>query len=223
MTAPAAGVAAGRAAGRATGIPPVGVARWRSSAALLGGLAAIVLARWAAARAGLDPLAVGAGFGVALLAVATVPWPVRMERARLAVAARRVVPDLGLGIAAGLGLVALAMIGVALAGASLVPGLGRPAVPFAPWALITIVVATAEEVLLRGRLFAAVRAAGGVGTAVAVTTVAFALMHVPLYGWHVVPLDVGVGLVLAGIRLGTGRIAAPAAAHAVADLATWWL
>jgi hypothetical protein len=48
-------------------------------------------------------------------------------------------------------------------------------------------------------------------------------MHVPLYGWHVVPLDLGVGLWLAGLRLATGGIAAPAIAHTIADLATWWL
>ena len=59
--------------------------------------------------------------------------------------------------------------------------------------------------------------------AVAFTTIAFALLHVPLYGWHVVPLDLGVGLGFAGLRLLTKGIAAPAAAHAVADLATWWL
>ena len=55
------------------------------------------------------------------------------------------------------------------------------------------------------------------------TAVLFALMHVPLYGWHVVPLDLGVGLWLAGLRLATGGVAAPAIAHTVADLATWWL
>ena len=54
-------------------------------------------------------------------------------------------------------------------------------------------------------------------------TVAFALLHVPLYGWHVVPLDLAVGLVFAGLRLATGSAAAPAVAHSVADLATWWL
>ena len=59
--------------------------------------------------------------------------------------------------------------------------------------------------------------------AVIVTAVLFAMMHVPLYGWHVVPLDLGVGLWLAGLRLATGGVAAPAIAHTVADLATWWL
>jgi membrane protease YdiL (CAAX protease family) len=59
--------------------------------------------------------------------------------------------------------------------------------------------------------------------AIVVTSVAFALMHVPLYGWHVVPLDLGVGIFLGGLRLASGGIAAPAVAHAVADIATWWL
>jgi membrane protease YdiL (CAAX protease family) len=53
--------------------------------------------------------------------------------------------------------------------------------------------------------------------------VVFALMHVPLYGWHVVPLDLAVGLALGGLRVATRGVAAPAVAHAVADLATWWL
>lgn len=52
---------------------------------------------------------------------------------------------------------------------------------------------------------------------------AFALIHVPLEGWSIVPLDLGVGLWLAGLRLLTRGVAAPAAAHVVADLATWWL
>jgi membrane protease YdiL (CAAX protease family) len=104
-----------------------------------------------------------------------------------------------------------------------VPGLGRPAAPFLLWALITIVVASAEEAVLRGVLLDRLEAVAGLAPAVAVTTVAFALIHVPLYGWHVVPLDLAVGLVLAGLRLSTAGLAAPAAAHAVADLATWWL
>ena len=72
-------------------------------------------------------------------------------------------------------------------------------------------------------LFDRLRLAGGTTLAIAVTTVAFALLHVPLYGWHVVPLDVAVGLGFAGLRLSTRTVLAPALAHAVADLATWWL
>ena len=72
-------------------------------------------------------------------------------------------------------------------------------------------------------LFDRVRASGGLVLAIALTTVTFALIHVPLYGWHVVPLDVAVGLGLAGLRLATQTVIGPAVAHAVADLATWWL
>jgi len=103
------------------------------------------------------------------------------------------------------------------------PGVGRPAAPFVPWALITLLVAAAEEGVLRGVLFDRLERVGGLVPAIALTTLAFALMHVPLYGWHVVPLDLAVGLVLAGLRISTRGLAAPIAAHAVADLATWWL
>jgi membrane protease YdiL (CAAX protease family) len=187
-------------------------------ALLLAGLALVVLARASATRAGLDALAVGAAFGVALAALAiggAGPWRAQSPRATLA--------SVGIGAAFGLALVALAWAGAALGGGLLVPGLGRPAAPFLPWAAITVLVASAEEALLRGRLFDAVRRSGGVLAAVVVTTLAFALMHVPLYGWQVVPLDLAVGVALGGLRLATGGIAAPAAAHVVADLATWWL
>jgi hypothetical protein len=48
-------------------------------------------------------------------------------------------------------------------------------------------------------------------------------MHVPLYGWGVVPLDFGVGFWFAGLRLTGGGVAAPTIAHVIADLSTWWL
>ena len=86
-----------------------------------------------------------------------------------------------------------------------------------------MVVASAEEALLRGRLFDGVERSGGMAAAIVVTSAAFALMHVPLYGWQVVPLDLAVGVVLGGLRLSTRGVIAPAAAHTVADLATWWL
>lgn len=184
---------------------------WATPALLVLGLAVAVGLRWAGTRQGLDALALGAVFGVALVALAGTR-PTR-PRAR----------NLVIGMAAGLALVGLTTLGAAIAGSNLPPGLGRPAAPFAPWAFVTILVATGEEALLRGRLFDATRSAGGPLAAVAATTIAFALLHVPLYGWHVVPLDLGVGLGFAGLRLLTRGIAAPAVAHAVADLATWWL
>jgi membrane protease YdiL (CAAX protease family) len=193
---------------------PAVAAGWVVPAGLLLALGAIVGLRWWATRAGLDPLAIGAAFGLALGAVA-----VARGRRPTRPAPRSVV----IGIAVGLGLAFITVAASSVSGLAAGVLLGRPHAPFLPWAAITIVVATAEEALLRGRLFDAARRAGGLAPAMLVTTVAFALMHVPLYGWHVVPLDLAVGLALGGLRLATLGIAAPAAAHAVADLATWWL
>ena len=199
---------------RGSSAPLLAASRWLPAIGLIGGLAAIVGGRWWATTNGLDPLAVGTAFGVALGGLAVIgsrrlgaptPWA------------------LAIGSVAGLALVGVMLAGAAIAGAMLVPGLGRPAAPFLPWALITILVASTEEALLRGRLFDAIRRLGGLPAAILLTTIAFALMHVPLYGWHVVPLDLAVGLGFAGLRLATRGVAAPAAAHAVADLATWWL
>lgn len=91
---------------------------------------------------------------------------------------------------------------------------------FLPWALAVTVVAAAEELFLRGALFDAV---GRPWAAVALGAVLFALLHVPLYGWHVVPLDLAVGLVLGGLRLETGTPAAPVVTHVGADLVGWFL
>lgn len=192
---------------------------WLPSALVLLGLAGIVGARWLATTRGLDGLAVGAAFGVGLVAL----WLFVNRGGPTGRGGRTVWVGAAAGVSIGLGLVALTVIGAFLGGAPLVTGLSRPAAAFLPWALITIVVAAGEEGILRGALFDRLRAAGGVLPAVLVTTVVFAIMHVPLYGWHVVPLDLAVGLCLAGLRLATRTIIAPVAAHAVADLATWWL
>lgn len=94
---------------------------------------------------------------------------------------------------------------------------------FLPWAAAVTVVATAEEVFLRGALYDAVDSLAGAVPAVVVAAVCFALLHVPLYGWHVLPLDLAVGLVLGGLRQATGTPAAPAVTHVGADLAGWFL
>lgn len=91
------------------------------------------------------------------------------------------------------------------------------------WAAFVVVVAVAEEALLRGSLFRAIEQRAGVAVAIGVTSLAFGLLHAPVYGWGVVPLDVAVGVWLGTLRAVTGTVAAPAVAHAVADLAGWWL
>jgi membrane protease YdiL (CAAX protease family) len=211
---------------------------WLATAGVLVALAAIVAARWLAVTRGLDGLTVGLGFGAALAGLWLIAAGARMSRTSSVggtAPLRRDMPllrqatrhDMAIsaaaGVAFGLGLMLVTIVGTSVAGAALPPGLARPAAPFLPWALVTLVVASAEEGILRGVLFDRMEAAGGLVAAVVVTTIVFALMHVPLYGWHVVPLDLTVGLGLAGLRVATRSIVAPAIAHTVADLATWWL
>lgn len=187
------------------------VRAWERPTLILVALGAVVALRWAGTRAALDPLVLGTAFGAGLLVIA---WrrPHRPSAQAIAI-----------GVLAGFALVGLTTIAAAVGGSTMPAGAGRLAAPFLPWVAVTLVVATGEEALLRGRLFDASRLAGGTVAAVAITSVAFALLHVPLYGWHVVPLDLAVGLGFAGLRLLTRGVAAPAAAHTVADLATWWL
>jgi membrane protease YdiL (CAAX protease family) len=192
---------------------------------LTAALGGVVLFRWLAARqAPGEGLLVGVAFGGMLLVVALAAgW-----RPRAAIGARSRggassgvgagIGTIAVGLAVGLVLVALAL----LIGRDQLPVL-RPAVPFLPWLAVTGLVATAEEVALRVALFDEIVRLGGPVAAVLVTSLAFAVIHVPFYGPHVLVLDLGVGLALGGLRLMTGGVTAPAAAHVVADAATWWI
>jgi membrane protease YdiL (CAAX protease family) len=122
------------------------------------------------------------------------------------------------------------LIGVAGAAVLVLPvlltdGVGGhlTATGYPTWAAATVVVATAEEAFLRGALYDAVSRARNADVAVVVAAIAFAALHVPLYGWHVVPLDLTIGLVLGALRMWTGTWTAPAVAHVGADLVGWWL
>ena len=122
------------------------------------------------------------------------------------------------GLAGGVFLCLPALV-IRLAGRSPAP----PAGTYALWALVVAVVALAEEAFLRGALYEAVGRLTNQTVAVLVSAVAFALLHVPLYGWHAVPLDFAVGLFLGSLRLVTGSFVAPGIAHVTADLISWWL
>jgi membrane protease YdiL (CAAX protease family) len=205
-----------------------------SAILLIAALGGVVLLRWVAARqAPGEGLLVGVAFGGMLLVVALAGgWRPAADRTPqfaplLGSTARplgRIVRTgtgplaIGAGLAVGIVLVALAL----LLGRDELPAL-RPAVPFLPWLAVTGLVATAEEVVLRGALFDVTERIGGPATAILVTSLAFAIMHVPFYGPHVLLLDLGVGLALGGLRLLTGGVRAPAVAHVVADVATWWI
>jgi membrane protease YdiL (CAAX protease family) len=124
------------------------------------------------------------------------------------------------GVLGAVGLVALPAWS-RLATAS--PVTAHPGNSFLLWATIVTMVAASEELLLRGILFTSIETAGGTLAALAVTSAAFALLHVPLYGWGAVPLDLAVGVWLGGLRVMTGGVTAPALTHVLADLAAWWL
>jgi membrane protease YdiL (CAAX protease family) len=103
------------------------------------------------------------------------------------------------------------------------PGIPAPAGLLPVWAAVVTLVAVAEELLLRGALYEALARWRGQYVAIAVTAVAFAALHIPLYGWAVGPLDLAVGVFLGALRAVTGSVTAPAITHTLADLAGWWL
>jgi membrane protease YdiL (CAAX protease family) len=75
----------------------------------------------------------------------------------------------------------------------------------------------AEEALFRGAVFGLLERRG-VALAVVGSSLAFALIHVPAYGWPAFPVDLGAGLLFSWQRLSTGRWSVPAATHAAANL-----
>lgn len=77
--------------------------------------------------------------------------------------------------------------------------------------------AVAEEAFFRRYLYGLVVERYGTVPAVAATAVAFALVHVTVWGWWVLPLDLAAGLVLSWQRAATGRWSVPAATHVLAN------
>lgn len=193
----------------------IGVARRlpaRATAALL----LIGLSAAALARAGVNghtsstAFVAGAGFGTTLLLIAWLAgWRPAWPSLR----------SLLIGIVGGLAVIAIPRVVHPL----LPSAIGMRPEPFAAWVLVTGVVVLGEEAILRGVIFDAVGSAAGALPAVLLTSLAFALIHVPLYGWQVVPLDLGVGVWFGGLRLASGGAGAPTVAHLLADLSTWWL
>jgi membrane protease YdiL (CAAX protease family) len=142
----------------------------------------------------------------ALLAIGTL-WPTTPMRARHRAGSGR-------GTAPALVLVA----GVGAFALGRVIGGGHPPVPFAArFIVLNTLAAVAEEAFFRRLLYGALERHGA---AVAVTgsTVMFALVHVTVYGWWVLPLDVAAGLVLSWQRWATGGWTVPALTHVLANV-----
>lgn len=113
------------------------------------------------------------------------------------------------------------IVPIAIAGGSL--GKHTPAGNFWVWSLVVSLVAIAEEAFLRGVLYDALQHWLSRNWAIAGGAAVFGLMHVPLYGWSVLPLDIIVGVWLGGLRSYSRSFMAPAIAHSLADMAGWWL
>ncbi len=199
--------------------------------------AALCLRLGIAGPSGARSVSAGLVFAATLLAVALAArhtvarwtWlpdgaPRLSERRLRAAGPVRRLPSNALIRCVGLGLVGAAVLSSGPYLAHLLsPGsdLDTRALPL--WAVVVSSVAVAEEALLRGALWSSLQAWHGPWAALAGTTAAFALMHVPLYGWGALLLDTAVGLLLGGLRMAGGAVLAPTLAHTAADLAGWWL
>lgn len=95
-------------------------------------------------------------------------------------------------------------------------GLPGPAVSV--WAVgASMVAAVAEEAVFRRTLYAHLER-WGPAVAVAVPAVLFGLVHVPAYGWGVLLVNVGAGVLFGWQRWASGGWSASAATHAAANL-----
>ena len=135
--------------------------------------------------------------------------------------------ELGLTRPGGVALAGVVVAATVLAGAALLnrPVVHLPALPslVAGLALFGLFTAPAEELLFRGVLYGVVARIAGPVAAVALSSLAFALVHVPVYGFASLPLALTAGAILGWLRWWSGSLAAPAAVHVVADLALLWL
>jgi membrane protease YdiL (CAAX protease family) len=185
----------------------------RRACALLFGLGGAVIV-WVAVAgsAGVGSAPAGLVFGALVLGLALLPG------VRGALAPGPVRAPLVFGSAASAVLCA-----VPLAVHLRRPGGGSPLAQLPAWAAVVTLVAVAEEVLLRGVLWSAAERWRGSAAALVMTTAAFGLLHVPLYGWDALPLDLAAGLLLGGLRMAAGGWGSAAVAHTIADLAGWWL
>lgn len=114
--------------------------------------------------------------------------------------------------------VAVFAAGIGALGLASVMSGPRPPVPWAATAVpLSLLAAVAEEALFRRVLYQRLEPRGVV-VAVLGAAVAFALLHVPLYGWAVFPVDLGAGILFGWQRQAAGTWTAPAGTHAVANL-----
>ena len=142
----------------------------------------------------------------ALLAVGLL-WP---SRVRYSASSWR-------SVAPGTAWVVLAL-GVAAFAVGRVVGGGHAPMPLAGrFIVLNTLAAVAEEAFFRRLVYGAFERHGA-ALAVVGSALLFAVVHVTVYGWWVLPLDLAAGLVFSWQRWATGRWTVPAATHVVANV-----
>jgi hypothetical protein len=184
-----------------------------------------VSARAAPVRAGSLPLTLVLVGGIALLwfrpaivAATADPVPLLATSLVLIAVAASAIPIPGVTTAPPLSAAATLAVGLgAVLLAAVVAGPPPPLPVAAAAPILNTLAAVAEEALFRRVAYARLRPYG-VAVAVVGSAVMFGLLHVPLYGVAVLPVDLGVGLLLSWQRWASGTWAVPAATHVAANL-----
>jgi membrane protease YdiL (CAAX protease family) len=123
----------------------------------------------------------------------------------------------------GGGIALLVGTGVFAVASWLAPGLAGPlgAVRWAPAtaqaAAASIAAGVMEEAFFRRLVYGLLRPLGGF-EAIGGSALLFAAVHVPLYGWATLPLNLAAGLVLGWQRRASGGWSIPAITHGAANL-----
>ena len=152
-------------------------------------------------------------FAACLLAISLAEGMVPSRPSSAVEGRLRVVPGIFAGVVVGLILLAPVVTGRISA---------RPLADFWSWAAIAAVIATLEEIAIRGALYQRWFEEAGPVAAIVAGAVVFALIHLPRYGLGAMPLDGAVGLALGGLRAVTGRVMPCAIAHTIADWGAWF-
>ena len=132
-------------------------------------------------------------------------WPAATAGAETTTSFRAALPVLAIGI------------GAFAIGRALVAGSPPPAPATAFVVALNTLAAVAEEAFFRRLVYGALLAAGPVA-AVAGSAVLFAAVHVTVYGFWVLPLDLAAGLLFGWQRHATGSWVVPAVTHAAANV-----
>jgi len=179
------------------------LARPRAAVVAVAGGCALLCLRPVLLRDGAHPTATLTVL-FAMLLVAGAAWPRRTASDAVRGRVAAVVPVLLLGVGAF-------VLGRVLGGGHAPQPLALRVVALGSLA------AVAEEAFFRRFVYDALLP-GSAALAVVGSAVLFALVHVTVYGWWVLPIDVAAGLVLSWQRWATGSWKVPAVTHVLANL-----